>query len=80
MSQARILIVDDEPKLIHLVREILQATGYEVFASSSGNPALEMVAMEQPDLIHGRLFVCLIVLGQRVSNRPCTAHRGKSLV
>jgi len=51
MSLGRILIVDDEPKLIHLVREILQATGYEVLASSSGNPALEMVAMEQPELV-----------------------------
>jgi len=51
MSLARILVVDDEPKLIHLVREILQATGYEVLASSSGNPALDMVLMEQPDLV-----------------------------
>jgi DNA-binding response OmpR family regulator len=51
MSLGRILIVDDEPKLIHLVREILQATGFEVLASSSGNPALDMVAMEQPELV-----------------------------
>ncbi len=51
MSLGRILIVDDEPKLIHLVREILMATGYEVLASSSGNPTLEMIAMEQPDLV-----------------------------
>jgi two-component system KDP operon response regulator KdpE len=51
MSLGRILIVDDEPKLIHLVREILQATGFEALASSSGNPALEMVAMEQPELV-----------------------------
>ena len=51
MSLGRILIVDDEPKLIHLLREILQATGYDVLAASSGNPALEMAAMEQPDLV-----------------------------
>jgi two-component system KDP operon response regulator KdpE len=51
MSLGRILIVDDEPKLIHLVREVLQATGFEVLASSSGNPALEMVAIEQPELV-----------------------------
>jgi len=51
MSRGRILIVDDEPKLIHLLREILQATGYEVLAASSGNPAIEMAAMEQPYLI-----------------------------
>jgi DNA-binding response OmpR family regulator len=51
MSKARILIVDDEPKVVHLVREILTATGYEVLAAYSGEHAIEMVAVEQPDLV-----------------------------
>jgi two-component system KDP operon response regulator KdpE len=51
MSEARILIVDDEPKLVRLVREILLATGYEVLAANNGIHALEMIAVEQPDLI-----------------------------
>jgi two-component system KDP operon response regulator KdpE len=51
MSQKRILIVDDEPRLVQLVREILLATGYEVLAVSSGARAIETVAIEQPDLI-----------------------------
>jgi two-component system KDP operon response regulator KdpE len=51
MKNCRILIVDDEPKLVHLVREILLATGYEVMAASSGEQAIEMVALEQPDLV-----------------------------
>ena len=51
MSLGRILIVDDEPKLVRLVREILLATGYEVLAASSGDQAVEMVALEQPDLV-----------------------------
>ncbi len=51
MSQKRILIVDDEPRLVQLVREILLATGYEVVAISSGARAIETAAVEQPDLI-----------------------------
>lgn len=51
MGQKRILIVDDEPRLVHLVREILTATGYEVMAVSSGLNAIESVAIEQPDLV-----------------------------
>ena len=51
MQADRILIVDDEPKLIRLVREILQATGYEALAAIRGDQAIEMAAIEQPDLI-----------------------------
>ena len=50
-GKTRILIVDDEPKVINLVREVLSATGYEVLAAFSGEHAVEMVALEQPDLI-----------------------------
>jgi DNA-binding response OmpR family regulator len=51
MTKERILIVDDEPKLIYLVREILTATGFEVLLTCSGEHAVEMVAVEQPDLV-----------------------------
>ena len=50
-DKARILLVDDEPRLIHLVREVLGATGYEVLTAYSGEHAIEMVALEQPALI-----------------------------
>ncbi len=51
MSDARILVVDDEPKLVHLVREVLTAAGFETLAASSGESAIEAAAVEQPDLI-----------------------------
>ncbi len=51
MSEARILIVDDEAKLVRLVREILTATGYEVLAACNGSNALEVIAVERPDLV-----------------------------
>jgi DNA-binding response OmpR family regulator len=51
MGKDRVLLVDDEPKLVHLVQEVLTATGYEVLVTSTGEHAIEMVALEQPDLI-----------------------------
>jgi two-component system KDP operon response regulator KdpE len=51
MTLGRILIVDDEPKLVRLVREILLATGYDVLTAGTGEQALEQVALEQPELV-----------------------------
>ncbi len=46
-----ILVVEDEPRLLRLVREVLKAVGYRVVAAGDGLTALEMVALERPDLI-----------------------------
>ena len=51
MTETCILIVDDEPKLVRLVREVLTATGFTVLSTGSGETAIEMVALERPDLI-----------------------------
>ena len=51
MTEARILVVDDEPKLVRLVREVLTATGYTVMSTGGGENAVEMTALERPDLI-----------------------------
>jgi len=51
MTEARILVVDDEPKLVRLVREVLTAAGFSVLSIGSGEAAIEMVSLEQPDLI-----------------------------
>ena len=46
-----ILVVDDEPRLVRLVREILTAVGYEVLSARDAKEALETLAIEQPDLV-----------------------------
>jgi len=51
MKNPHIVIVEDEPKIIHLVREVLSASGFEVSAAHNGKTGLELVAMEQPDLV-----------------------------
>ena len=47
----KILVVDDAPRVVRLVSEVLRAVGYQVIAAGTGASALEMVALEQPDLV-----------------------------
>lgn len=51
MRKERILIVEDEPKLVKLLREILTASGFDVLSTGKGKNAIEIVALEQPDLL-----------------------------
>jgi two-component system KDP operon response regulator KdpE len=46
-----ILVVDDDPRIIRLVREVLSAVGYQVLVRNDGQQAIEAVALEQPDLV-----------------------------
>ncbi len=50
MSQT-ILIVDDEPKLLDLVRTILEKDGFNVIEAHNGYEAVERVRNELPDLV-----------------------------
>ena len=42
-DQIRILVVDDEPKLCHLIEELLKLEGYRVDVSISNMEALQMI-------------------------------------
>jgi DNA-binding response OmpR family regulator len=46
-----ILIVDDEPKIVRLVRDYLERAGYRVLSAGEGQAALAMARSEKPDLI-----------------------------
>ncbi len=75
-SGARILVVDDEIEIMRALQRILAAHGFEVFAASSGEEALDAIIQHRPDLmvldlglpgISG-LEVCKLVRAQ--SNLP----------
>jgi two-component system nitrogen regulation response regulator NtrX len=51
MSQAQILVVDDEPDIRQLVQEILEDEGYSVQAAQDGASARLLYAQQKPDLV-----------------------------
>ena len=51
MSSGHILVVDDEPDIRNLVKEILEDEGYEVSIAESGETARHARRMRRPDLI-----------------------------
>jgi len=51
MSSGHILVVDDEPDIRNLVKEILEDEGFEVSIAESGETARHARRMRRPDLI-----------------------------
>ena len=51
MNKKRILLVDDEPALLELIKIRLEANGYEVISASDGQQALDLARKEMPELI-----------------------------
>ena len=51
MSDARILVVDDEPDITALVAYHLARAGYQVKTAGTGPEALQAIAAEPPDLV-----------------------------
>ena len=47
----RILVVDDEPRMVRFVRMNLELEGYQVSTASNGLEALDKVREEIPDLV-----------------------------
>jgi DNA-binding response OmpR family regulator len=47
----RILIVDDEPKIVRVLRGYLEAAGFQVITAYDGMEALAAFRSETPDLI-----------------------------
>ncbi len=50
-EQKQLMLVDDDPNLILLVRDYLEFRGYEVITAENGKIALELLGENVPDLI-----------------------------
>lgn len=48
---AKILVVDDEPKIAQIARDYLEHAGFTVVSAASGPAALEHIASDRPDLV-----------------------------
>jgi two-component system alkaline phosphatase synthesis response regulator PhoP len=47
----RILVVDDDPQIIRLIRSYLEAAGFTVLTARDGTAALHAIRSERPDLV-----------------------------
>ncbi|MBO0351966.1 response regulator transcription factor [Phormidium pseudopriestleyi FRX01] len=50
-AQKRLLLIDDDPNLILLVKDYLEFRGYEVTTAENGREALEILEKEMPEMI-----------------------------
>lgn len=50
-NHRRLLLIDDDPNLILLVKDYLEFRGYEVITAENGREALEVLEQETPDMI-----------------------------
>ncbi|MGI8553211.1 MAG: response regulator transcription factor [Dehalococcoidia bacterium] len=51
MSGARVVVVDDEPQVLRLLRTALTERGYDVATAASGEEALVLLAKRPPDVV-----------------------------
>jgi DNA-binding response OmpR family regulator len=51
MDKKKILLIDDEEDIVHLVEFRLKAAGYEVISAFDGQSGLDKARSENPDLI-----------------------------
>jgi CheY-like chemotaxis protein len=50
-AKPRILVVDDDMEIRHVITELLETSGYETMQAASGKQGLEMAELKIPDLI-----------------------------
>jgi len=67
MANEKILVVDDDPDLVEVIRLTLEAKDYQVFSATSGAEGLEKVKEINPDLIILDVMMDYITEGFQVS-------------
>lgn len=50
-EEKRILIADDDPVILRLIQVNLELEGYEVITANNGQEAVDIAAVEHPDLV-----------------------------
>ncbi len=84
MSQKRILLVDDEPSILIVLRAVIEQAGYTVDVAEDGFAALRKIQRAKPDLIITDLrmpnmngFELLSVIRSRFPELPTIAISGE---
>ncbi len=73
----RILVVDDEAHILHVLSLKLRNAGYEVFTAVDGEDGYELAAQHLPDLVITDLqmpYMTGVELCRALANNASTAH------
>ena len=74
-EKKKILVVDDEVHILHVVSLKLRNAGYEVLTAQDGQEALELAQIERPDLLitdYQMPHLTGLELCQRLKHAPTT--------
>jgi CheY-like chemotaxis protein len=69
MPPARILVVDDDPDFVEIMRTILESNEYEVVTAANGNQAMLQVKAQKPDLMILDIMMSTVLDGLDVSEK-----------
>jgi CheY-like chemotaxis protein len=69
MPIAKILVVDDDPDFVEIMRTILEANDYEVISAANGDQGLARVQADKPDLTLLDVMMSTVLDGLNVSER-----------
>jgi DNA-binding response OmpR family regulator len=50
-ARKKLLVVDDQPEIVNLIRRIFEARGFEIISGKDGQEALDLTRKERPDLL-----------------------------
>ena len=48
---ATVLVIDDEPAIVDILRSILEEEGYNVITAANGRQGLDLIAASRPDVV-----------------------------
>jgi CheY-like chemotaxis protein len=69
MPSARILVVDDDPDFVEIMRTILESSDYDVITAANGNQAMTQVKAQRPDLMILDIMMSTVLDGLDVSQK-----------
>lgn len=85
-SKGKVIVVDDDPIVLEVVRERLEAAGYVVIVRESALGTLQLVRDEQPDVVllditmpalNGERIASLLKSSERTKNVRIILHSSK---
>jgi CheY-like chemotaxis protein len=69
MPSAKILVVDDDPDFVEIMRTILESNDYNVVTAANGEQALAQVKAQRPDLMLLDIMMSTVLDGLNVSEQ-----------